>query len=269
MINKCITNLQRTTGKLDILFEENNLINLFQSGSSKIFIPKTEFKTIEPVIVNTAGGITDNDQFDHNFSVNNSSHVTFSTQAAEKIYKSYSQGFGQVRININVSSESSFHWIPQETIIFNESRFKRNVNVFIEENCSFLSCEIFVLGRKAMKEILNDCFLLDHWKIYRNKKLIHFEALKIYEPLNIISSKAGLGNNHIIANILYFSDNIFDKLNEIKKITKENGTTILSSSSWQNKVVFRILGNSIIDVRNLVMQLTEVLRNIPPPKMWA
>ena len=63
-----------------------------------------------------------------------------------------------------------------------------------------------------MKEILNDCFLLDHWKIYRIEKLIHFEALKIYEPLNIISSKFGLRNNHIIANILYFSDNIFHVL---------------------------------------------------------
>tara|TARA_Y100000591_G_C21260953_1_gene418142 strand:- start:23 stop:190 length:168 start_codon:yes stop_codon:yes gene_type:complete len=47
IINKNITSLKRTTGKLDILFEKNNLINLFQSGSSKIFIPKTEFLKLE------------------------------------------------------------------------------------------------------------------------------------------------------------------------------------------------------------------------------
>ena len=37
----------------------------------------------------------------------------------------------------------------------------------------------------------------------------------------------------------------------------------------ENKVVFRILGNSIIDVRNLVKRINLSLRNIPPPKMWA
>ena len=92
--------LQRAKGKLDISLKKNNLIKLFQSGSSKLFIPKTYHKTIEPVILNTAGGIANGDDFNYIFDLKDNSHATFSSQGAERVYKSYNNIHGKITIFI-------------------------------------------------------------------------------------------------------------------------------------------------------------------------
>ena len=55
--------LQRARGAIDLVIVSGKLKRFYQSGSAKIFIPKTYARTIEAVLVNTAGGLTDGDEF--------------------------------------------------------------------------------------------------------------------------------------------------------------------------------------------------------------
>ena len=49
---------------------KNNEINRFyQSGSAKVFYPKSSQKFKELVLVNTAGGITSGDYFSYDFEI--------------------------------------------------------------------------------------------------------------------------------------------------------------------------------------------------------
>ena len=67
---------------------EGKLDRFYQSGSSKVFLPKTYAKTIEAVLVNTAGGLAGGDEFAWRLGANGNTHLTVSTQTAERIYRS-------------------------------------------------------------------------------------------------------------------------------------------------------------------------------------
>ena len=55
--------LQRARGAVDLVVKAGKLERFYQSGSAKIFLPKTYAPTIEAVLVNTAGGLTGGDEF--------------------------------------------------------------------------------------------------------------------------------------------------------------------------------------------------------------
>ena len=57
------TDLQRARGIIDLVITDGKLERFYQSGSAKIFMPKTYAQTIEVVLVNTAGGSTGGDEF--------------------------------------------------------------------------------------------------------------------------------------------------------------------------------------------------------------
>ena len=55
--------LQRARGVIELAILEGKLDRFYQSGSSKVFLPKTYAETIEAVLVNTAGGLAGGDEF--------------------------------------------------------------------------------------------------------------------------------------------------------------------------------------------------------------
>ena len=111
--------LQRSNGKIDIHLSNNNFKKFFQSGCCKILNPNSYNKNNELVLINTAGGITCNDNIQINATINNS-QLSICTQAAEKIYA----GIGDpatVEININLNN-STLYWLPKELILFDNRK---------------------------------------------------------------------------------------------------------------------------------------------------
>ena len=58
-----------------------------------------------------------------------------------------------------------------ETILFEDSRLERNLNIFLCENAESLAGEIVVLGRLVKGEYIDNVFFKDSISIYRNSKL--------------------------------------------------------------------------------------------------
>ena len=81
------TDLQRARGIIDFVMTDSKLERFYQSGSAKIFMPKTYAQTIEVVLVNTAGGLTGGDEFDVRVGADGDTHLTVSTQTAERVYR--------------------------------------------------------------------------------------------------------------------------------------------------------------------------------------
>jgi urease accessory protein UreH len=72
--------LQRARGAVDLVVKAGKLERFYQSGSAKIFLPKTYAQTIEAVLVNTAGGLTGGDEFGGQAWRRRDTHLTVSTQ---------------------------------------------------------------------------------------------------------------------------------------------------------------------------------------------
>ena len=117
--------LQRATGHIRLSLNRNRLGCLYQSGSAKLLMPRTHRDIAEAVLINTAGGMTGGDEYRNELTIKGS-QLTVTSQTAERIYKSNREA-AQVSTLLNVSERSVMHWLPQETIFFNNARLARSI----------------------------------------------------------------------------------------------------------------------------------------------
>ena len=169
------TTLQRARGAIDLVIVSGKLKRFYQSGSAKIFIPKTYAKTTEAVLVNTAGGLTGGDIFGAKLRADGDTHLTVSTQTAERVYCALGPQAAKITIDIDLGGKASLHWLPQETILFDGAGFSRHLKVEMDDAASFLASEMMVFGRTAMHETVRQGNLSDQWRISRGGRLIHAE----------------------------------------------------------------------------------------------
>lgn len=154
------------------------LAEFYQEGCAKIRLPDTFDHTMEAVLINSSGGLTGGDRLEWTFDSGEETHLTLTTQACEKIYKS-SGGTATVDTRIDVRAGACVHWLPQETILFERAAMARSLEVDIADNAEFLAVEAVLLGRKAMGEAMENGLFQDRWRIRKGGVLLHAENLKL------------------------------------------------------------------------------------------
>src|SRR6476661_7561873 len=84
--------MQRASGAgriaTKMLGQSTRLATLYQDGCAKIRLPHTHSEALEAVFINTAGGLTDGDHMQWSADVASGGHLTLTTQACERIYRS-------------------------------------------------------------------------------------------------------------------------------------------------------------------------------------
>jgi len=103
------------------------------------------------VFVNTAGGVAGGDRFDVEIAAGEGAHLTLTTAAAEKVYRATAKP-AELSIGLKVAAGARLAWLPQETILFDQAKVLRRIDIDLAEGASLLLCEIVVFGRAAMGE---------------------------------------------------------------------------------------------------------------------
>ncbi|MDN4986836.1 urease accessory protein UreD [Bradyrhizobium sp. WYCCWR 13022] len=151
---------------------------LHESGSLRVRFPSPEDDGLSGVFVNTAGGVAGGDRFDIEISAADSSRLTLTTAAAEKIYRAPG-AVAQLNISLKVGADAHLGWLPQETILFDRARVHRRFDIELDNAASLLLCEIVVFGRTAMGERLEQGEFVDRWRLRRGGKLIFAETIRL------------------------------------------------------------------------------------------
>jgi urease accessory protein len=152
--------------------------HLHESGSLRVRFPSPEAQGLSAVFVNTAGGVAGGDRFDIDIAAGAGSRLTVTTAAAEKIYRSHGPA---AQLNIALKAEAGSHlaWLPQETILFDQARVSRRIDVDLAESASLLLCEIVVFGRAAMGEKILSGHFTDRWRLRRGGRLVFAETVRL------------------------------------------------------------------------------------------
>ena len=258
--------LQRSNGKIDIELLDNNFQKFFQSGCSKILNPENYNAFKELVLINTAGGITCNDNIEINATINNS-QLSVCTQAAEKIYA----GIGdpaRVEININLNN-STLYWLPKELILFDNSKLRRNININLSDNSNLIFCETTILGRKAMSEKIKNISFSDQWKIFTNSSIKHFEAINIKgSTIDNFKNNYTFSNQSSLATILIFGGIVHQLEPVLRKVTKNLKNHYCEMTKFDDKIIIRCLADDNYDLKKTLNFIMKNIINDKLPKSW-
>ncbi len=258
--------LQRSNGKIDIELLDNDFSKFFQSGCCKILNPKNYNEFKELVLINTAGGITCNDNIDINANINNSK-LSICTQAAEKIYA----GIGdpaRVEININLNN-STMYWLPKELILFDNSKLRRNININLSDNSNLIFCETTIFGRKAMSEKIKNISFSDQWKIYSDSSIKHFEAINIKgSTIDNFKNNFTFSNQSSLSTILIFGDIVHQLESVLRKVKKNLGNHFCEMTKFDDKIIIRCLADDNYDLKKTLNIIMKNVINDKLPKSW-
>jgi urease accessory protein len=152
--------------------------HLHESGSLRVRFPSPEAQGLSAVFVNTAGGTAGGDRFDIDIVAGEGSRLTVTTAAAEKVYRSHGPA-AQLNIALRAAANSHLAWLPQETILFDQARVERRIDIDLADSASLLLCEIVVLGRAAMGERMRHGHFVDRWRVRRGGRLVFAETVRL------------------------------------------------------------------------------------------
>jgi urease accessory protein len=152
--------------------------HLHESGSLRVRFPSPEADGLSAVFVNTAGGVAGGDRFDIDIAAGEGSHLAVTTAAAEKIYRAQGPA-AQLDIALKAAAGARLAWLPQETILFDNARVSRRIDIDLAETSSLLLCEIVVFGRAAMGERMLHGEFVDRWRLRRGGRLVFAETIRL------------------------------------------------------------------------------------------
>lgn len=249
---------------------KTRLATFFQEGCAKIRMPESFDGRMEAVLINSSGGLTGGDRLDWDFTAAAGTHVTLTTQACEKIYKA-SSDTARVATRITVQDGAALHWLPQESIVFDQASLTRTLDVDLHESSEFLGVEAILLGRTAMGESVNAGMVRDRWRIRKQGKLIHAEELALSGPVKeIAAQKAVLDGCVAFATLLYVGPKAESYLATVRRLMDAQGERdFVGTSLWNDKLIARFMSSDGFRLRKLLVPVISALRDgASVPKVW-
>lgn len=251
----------RSEGKRSTLFRH------YQKGSLKTLFPKSGNCHFDAVLLNTAGGVADGDQFQVNLDVKNGAHMRVTSQAAERIYGAQGAAMGEMDITASLADGARLDWLPQETILFDGGRLRRRLDISMNETSELLCVEPLVFGRVAMGERIQSGFLSDQWRVKRGGKLVFADALRLSGRIDQYLQDPAIGfGSGAMSSVLFISPQAEMRLNRTREILSDQGGASLIRSG----VLFaRVMAQDSYLLRKTLIPLIEFLSDGPIPKTWS
>ncbi|WP_424628221.1 urease accessory protein UreD [Bradyrhizobium sp. SYSU BS000235] len=239
---------------------------LHEEGSLRVRFPSPEQQGLSAVFVNTAGGIAGGDRFDIDICTRANAQLTVTTAAAEKLYRSHGP---ESHVNIKLCAEtgSRLAWLPQETILFDQSCVSRSIDIDVAEGASLLLCEIVVFGRAAMGETMTKGRFVDRWRMRLGDKLAFAETVRLDGDIaRRLASRAVLNGGGAIGTALIVPGD--EAVVERIRASSDRFGGEVGISAWDGFAIARFCAQ---DAATLRADMMTVLGQASPsglPRLW-
>ena len=244
------------------------LVDLVEQGGYRVKFPDPTGTAIEPVIINTGGGVAGGDRLDIDIRANDGAHVATSTATAERIYRS-SAADTRINIRLQAADGAALSWLPQATILFSGARLIRHFDVDVSSKASLLMAEATVFGRIASGETMGPGFYRDDWRVRRDGRLLFAESIRMDGHIgDMIAKPAVMNGTRSSGLLLYVGADAEDRRTDLREIL-QGRPGIHGISAWNGMLVLRVLAGGLSDVHDLMQQAIRALTRAPLPRTWA
>ena len=238
---------------------------LHESGSLRVRFPSPEDHGLSAMFVNTAGGAAGGDRFDIDITVGAGTSLTVSTAAAEKVYRSHGPA-AEIDIKLTAGANAHLSWLPQETILFDQSRTERSIEIDLDATASLVVCEIVIFGRAAMGEKMLTGSFVDRWRLRRGGKLVFAETVRLDGDLGEKLARPAIANSGLAigtALIVPGDEALVERIRE----AAENFRGEVGISCWNGFAMARFCAQ---DAAKLRLDMMNVLARSGAalPRLW-
>ena len=238
---------------------------LHESGSLRVRFPSPEDHGLSAVFVNTAGGVAGGDAFGVDITVADDARLTVTTAAAEKIYRSHGP---ESRLDIALSVNAGGHlaWMPQETILFDQARVARKIDIDLADTASLVLCEIVIFGRAAMGETMRTGQFVDRWRLRRGGRLVFAETIRLAGDIGATLGKRAVANGGVAIGTMLIVPGDEVLIERIREEAKAFGSEV-GISAWNGFALARFCSQ---DAARLRADMIAVLQAAGArlPRLW-
>jgi urease accessory protein len=227
--------------------------------------PKINHAIEEAVLINTAGGVAGGDCLQYDVTALSGASISLTTQAAEKVYRALDEP-AHVSTILNVHENAKLAWLPQETIVFNSARLRRQMNVQIRGNAELIALEWLVLGRAAYGERMTTGSITDSWRVTKDDRLVWADSFRITDDIiPHLHERALTSNCTALGTLIYFGADLEARLETFREISTALQCPC-AVTAVAGLIIARFSAKESSDVRHgLRTFLNESFR---VPKMW-
>jgi urease accessory protein len=237
-----------------------------EQGSLRVRCPNAPCDELEAVIVNTAGGMAGGDRFALDIAVAAQARLVVTTAAAEKVYRTLEPDT-TVDVRLAVAAGGSLAWLPQETILFDRARLRRSIEVDLADDARLLLAEAIVFGRSGMGETVDDSAVFDRWRLRRNRRLIHAEAMRLDDGVTARLAQPAVAKGGIaIATVLAIPGN--DATIAVVRDLQDNFRGEVGASAWSGVAAVRLCAADGAALRHDLVAVLSAIRGGALPRLW-
>ncbi|MEO1492008.1 MAG: urease accessory protein UreD [Pseudomonadota bacterium] len=241
------------------------LDGLHQSGSAKALLPRVWTPGLTAVLLNTAGGVTGGDRFEVEAHAADTTDLTLTTQAAERLYRALPGQTGRIETRLEAAVGATLRWLPQETIAFDAAGLERRLTIDMAADARVLAVEPLILGRAAMGETVRALTLRDRWSIRRDGELIYADTLRLDGDIAAITGQSGtLAGHRACATVILAAPDAERHLDAARaRLPKTGGASLIRPGLLAIRLVART-GQAL---RRHLMPILDDLGG-PLPQVW-
>ncbi len=238
-----------------------------EAGSLRVRFPNhDELGNLDAVIVNTAGGMTGGDSFNIGIEVGAGAGLTVTTAAAEKVYRSLAPDT-EIVVKLDVGCGGRLAWLPQETIVFDQVRLRRSIDVNLDPGGSLLLAELIIFGRSAMGEAVIKGKLRDRWHVRVGGALVFAETIRLDGAIaNSLAQRAVTSGGVAVASVLKIPGGEEDVA--AVRAVADNFRGEVGVSAWNGHSIARLIAPSGDVLRRDLMAVLTALNQTPLPRLW-
>jgi len=226
------------------------------------------------VLVSSAGGLVGGDRLEVAVELGPATQALVTSQAAEKVHRSAGSD-SRVEVELRVADGGRLEWLPQETILFEGARLRRQTRLELAGDARALAGEILVFGRAARGEEITRGLVREAWRVERDGRLIWADALHLAGDLaRTLAHPAGLGGARACACALYAAPEAASALDLVRECLGGPEGLRVGATALPGLVVARWLGPDAAALRRAYTdfwgQLRDRLWGLPRrlPRVW-
>ena len=273
---------QRVTGKGRVSFKHHThtkLDRLYQDGSAKIRIPKSYENRAQAYLMNTAGGLTGGDQIDWSVDLAAGAAAAITTPGCERAYRTIGGQAARVRNTISLGANASLFWVPQETLLYDNSALDRSFEANLAGSAELMLCEAIILGRPSMGETVDQLSFHDRWRVRRDGRLIFADDFRLSDSIQALRGRSALlSKAGAFATILYCGNGDLEshrqKVENTRKLLTDSpssfGISALCGDPGTERIVARFSAPDGFTLRRaLQTALTVICDGESLPGEWS